>query len=233
VTTRAPRPRPGIIELLRAAGGPPRARRETVLLTLVGLGCAFASSAAFFLHVFGWVRMPFFVNFFGMPAIVLMLIVGLYSWQRRLPFWRRFRAGLLAGALGLVAYDVGRYSIYKSGIFNYDPFHAIPKLGALITGQPAAAQVSLYAGWTYHFWNGFSFAIIYALIAGPAGWGWGVAWAMILETVMLITYPTFLQVKADAPFLVISLFGHFCYGTVLGLTVRRAAAESITQAVRA
>ncbi len=223
VPTKSP---PGIIARLSAAGGPPRSRTETILLTLVGLGCASASSAAFFLHVFGWVRMPFFVNFVGMPAIVLMLVLGLYSWQRRLPFWRRFRAGVLAGALGLIVYDVIRFSIYKSGFLGFDPFHVIPHLGALITGQPPSADASLYAGWLYHIWNGFSFAIIYALVAGPARWGWGVAWAMILETGMLLSYPTFLQVQVDAPFLAISIIGHIAYGTVLGLTVRRAASES-------
>jgi hypothetical protein len=219
--------RPGLFALLNAAGGPPRARKETLILLCVALVAAFASSAAFFLHMFGLIRMPFFVNFFGMPIIVLMQIVGVYSWQRRLPFWRRFRAGLLAGVLGLMAYDITRYAIYKSGIFNYDPFHVIPKLGSLITGLSPAAPASLYAGWTYHFWNGFSYAIIYALVAGPAKWGWGVGWAMILETLMVLSYPTFLQVKMDAPFLAISFFGHFCYGTVLGLTVRRFAAEPL------
>jgi hypothetical protein len=216
---------PGIIAALRAAGGPPRARWETILLTSAGLACASLSSAAFFLHEFGWVRMPFLVNFFGMPAIVLMLVVGLYSWQRRLPFWLRLRAGWLAGTLGLIAYDSIRYSIYKSGFLGYDPFHAIPKLGSLITGQPASAAASVYAGWLYHTWNGYSFAIIYALAIGPAAWGWGVAWAMILETGMLLSYPTFLDVRVDAPFLAISIIGHLAYGTVLGLTVRSAARE--------
>jgi hypothetical protein len=217
--------RQGILQTLRAAGGPPRERRETILLTLVGLCCAFASSAAFFLHVFDLVRMPFFVNFFGMPAIVLMLVVGLYSWQRRLPFWGRFRAGVVAGVLGLCAYDLLRFAIYRSGIFGYDPFHAIPRLGSLIVGQPRSASAALYAGWLYHIWNGFSFAIIYALVIGPAPWGWGVAWAMILETGMLLSYPTFLDVRVDASFIAISLIGHLAYGTVLGLTLRHAAAE--------
>jgi hypothetical protein len=224
VTPPAPGDRPGLIALLNAAGGPPRARKETRILFATAILCGFASSAAFFLHMFGILRMPFFVNFFVMPIIVLMLIVGLYSWQRRLPFWRRLRAGLLAGFLGLIAYDITRVAIYKSGIFNYDPFHAIPKLGALVTGLTPEATSSIYVGWTYHIWNGFSYAIIYALVAGPAKWGWGVAWAMILETLMLLSYPTFLQVRMDLPFIAISLFGHFWYGTTIGLTVRRAAA---------
>ena len=225
MTAAPPKPTRGFIATLQVAGGPARPRWETRLLTAVGLLCGFASSIAFFLHVFGWVRMPFFVNFFGMPAIILMLVVGLYSWQRRLPFWRRLRAGLLAGALAVAAYDLIRYTVYKSAILSYYPFHAIPKLGALMTGQSPEASASLVAGWIYHFWNGFSFAIIYALALGPVRWGWGVLWAMLLEIGMVLSYPTFLDVVFSAPFLAISWIGHIAYGTVLGLVVRRAAAE--------
>ena len=87
-----PQVRKGIFARLNAAGGPARSRNETILLYGVAIACALASTAAFFLHVFGLVRMPFFINFVGMPAIILMMIIGLYSWQRRLPFWIRLRA---------------------------------------------------------------------------------------------------------------------------------------------
>jgi hypothetical protein len=217
--------RPGIIARLNAAGGPPRPRNETILLYVVGTACAFASTAAFFLHVFGVMRMPFFINFIGMPAIILMMIVGLYSWQRRLPFWRRLRAGIIAGALGLVAYDAVRFAIYKSELVTFYPFHALPRLGSLMTGEPPEAAVAIFAGWLYHIWNGFNFAIIYSLVAGPRAWGWGIAWAMMLEIGMLLSYPTFLAVKNDWSFRIVSMIGHIVYGAVLGLTVRRLAAE--------
>lgn len=217
--------RPGIIARLNAAGGPPRPRRETLLLYVVGVACAFASTAAFFLHVFGVMRMPFFINFVGMPAIILMMIIGLYSWQRRLPFWLRLRAGIVAGLLGLLAYDAVRFAIYSSGILAFYPFHALPRLGSLMTGEPPEAAAAIVAGWLYHIWNGFNFAIIYALVAGPASWGWGVAWAMMLEVGMLLSYPTFLAVKDDWAFRIVSMVGHIVYGTVVGLTVRRIARE--------
>lgn len=169
--------------------------------------------------------MPFFINFVGMPAIILMMIVGLYSWQRRLPFWRRLRAGIIAGALGLLAYDAVRFAIYSSGLLSFYPFHALPRLGSLMTGEPPEAAAAIFAGWLYHIWNGFNFAIIYALVAGPAAWGWGVAWAMMLEIGMLLSYPTFLQVKDDWAFRLVSLIGHIVYGAVIGLTVRRLARE--------
>lgn len=212
-----------ILRVLDAAGGPARPASETRLLWTFALLAASASTTAFFLHVWGYVQMPFFVNFFGLPAIMVMMTVGLYSWYRRLPFWRRLRSGIIAGALGLVAYDVIRIAVYQSKVLAYDPFHAVPRLGALITGQPATAPASWYAGWIYHFWNGFSFAIIYALVAGPVAWGWGVAWAMMLEIGMLLTYPTFLDVQLAAPFIGVSWIGHMAYGTVLGRTVKRLA----------
>jgi hypothetical protein len=200
-----------------------RRQFETLALSAVGLACAAASSAAFFLHILGWVRMPFFINFVGLPAIVLMLVVGLYSWNRRLPFWRRFSAGAVAGITGLLAYDLVRLTVYSSHLLDYYPFHAIPILGSLITGQPATAVSSVLAGWLYHIWNGFSFAIIYALLAGPAHWWWGVAWAMLLEIGMLLSYPSFLAIQASASFVTVSLIGHAAYGVALGVTVRRLA----------
>jgi hypothetical protein len=165
--------------------------------------------------------MPFFVNFIGMPLIILMMIVGLYSWQRRLPFWIRLRAGIIAGLLGLIAYDVVRFGIYQSGVIEFYPFHALPRLGSLITGVPPEATPAIFAGWLYHIWNGFNFAIIYALVAGAAMWYWGVAWAMLLEIGMLATYPTFLAVRDDWAFRTVSLIGHIVYGITIGVTVRR------------
>jgi hypothetical protein len=196
---------------------------ETFALMVVGLACAAASSAGFFLHMLGWVRMPFFINFVGLPAIILMLVVGLYAWNRRLPFWRRFSAGVTAGAAGLLAYDLVRYAVYRSQVLDYYPFHAIPILGSLITGCAATATSSVLAGWLYHVWNGFSFAIIYALIAGPARWVWGVVWAMVLEVGMLLTYPSFLAIQASAAFVAVSLVGHAAYGAAIGVTAHRLA----------
>jgi len=196
-----------------------RPRVEAVALTIVGLACAFASSVAFWLHMFGLVPMPFSINFVGRPAIVLMLIVGLFAWRRQLSFWKRFRAGIVDGTTGLIAYDGVRWAIYSSHLLDFYPFQTHRVFGYLITGQPAGTDAAAWAGWLYHFWNGFSFATVYALVAGPARWYWGLAWAMLLEAAMLLTYPTFLDIKLNAAFVGISLIGHAAYGIALGVTV--------------
>jgi hypothetical protein len=196
-----------------------RQHAETAALTIVGLACALASSAAFWLHMLGLVPMPFFINFVGRPSIVLMLIVGLFAWHRQFLFWKRFRAGLVGGAIALMAYDGIRFAIYSSHLLDFYPFQTHRVFGYLITGQPPGTDAAAFAGWLYHFWNGFSFAIIYALIAGPARWYWGLAWAMLLEAAMLLTYPTLLDIKMNAAFVGISLIGHTAYGIALGLAV--------------
>jgi hypothetical protein len=201
------------------------ARTETLALTVVGLACALVSSAAFWLHMLGWVKMPFFVNVIGWPSIVLMLIMGLFSWQRKLSFWKRFRAGIVGGAAALLAYDGIRFGIYSLNIFEFYPFQSHRIFGYLITGQPASSQAAAISGWLYHFWNGFSFAVIYALIAGPARWYWGWVWAMVLETAMLFTYPTLLDIGLNAGFVAVSLIGHTAFGVALGLTVSRMVRE--------
>jgi hypothetical protein len=198
-----------------------RARQENLALTLVGLACALVSSAAFWLHMLGLVRMPFFVSVVGWPSILLMLIIGLFSWQRDLSFWKRFRAGLLGGAAALLAYDGIRFGVYALGLFDFYPFQTHRIFGFLITGQPATSQAAAVAGWLYHFWNGFSFALIYALVAGPARWYWGWVWAMALEVAMLFTYPSLLDIRMGIPFVAISLIGHTAYGVALGVTVSR------------
>jgi len=149
----------------------------------------------------------------------LLLILGLFAWHRQLSFWKRFRAGVAGGAMALLAYDGIRFAIYASNLLDFYPFQTHRIFGYLITGESPASEAAAIAGWLYHFWNGFSFAIIYALIAGPASWYWGVAWAMILEVAMLFTYPTLLDIKMSTGFVGVSLIGHTAYGAALGLTV--------------
>jgi hypothetical protein len=197
------------------------------VLILVGIGCALSSTTAFFLHVAGWVPMPFFLTVAGLPLVVLLLIVGLYARRRRLPFWLRFRAGLLAGVVGLLAYDLVRLALFRSGLVEAYPFHALPLFGAIVTGLEPTTGAALAAGWAYHLWNGMNFAILYALIAGPARWWWGVAWAGLLELAMLWAYPSFLAIRANADFVAMSAVGHGAYGVAIGLTVERWARERV------
>ena len=120
-------------------------------LTAVGVACALASSAAFWLHMLGLVQMPFFINVIGLPSIILMLILGLFSWQRDLSFWKRFRAGIAAGALALLAYDGIRFCIYVANLLDFYPFQTHRIFGYLITGEPPTSQAAEIGATTASF----------------------------------------------------------------------------------
>ncbi|HET6213422.1 MAG TPA: hypothetical protein VFE14_11190, partial [Micromonosporaceae bacterium] len=91
--------------------------------------------------------------------------------------------------------------------------------GQFMTG--ASGPGSAAAGWAYHVSNGWTFGIAYAVVAGPARWWWGIAWAMLLELAMLLVYPVLFQIRYVEPFIAVSVTGHVLYGSVLGLWCRR------------
>lgn len=178
---------------------------------------------AFVLDVAGWIRMPFTLTFVSLPGLLVVVVVAVYA--RRADealVWGRLKHGLWAGLAGTLVYDVVRGLVQLSGVFQYDAFRAIPLFGSLITGREPESSLAVLAGWVYHFWNGISFAVIYALNAAGKHWLWGLAWAMFLEAAMVLTYPIAFGVpRSDPGFLTISVLGHAAYGIVLGLWIQR------------
>lgn len=167
--------------------------------------------------------MPAAVSFVAVPGGLGLAILGVVARKRhQQQFLRLLVLGTWAGLLGTCAYDGWRWLAQSSGWFSYDGFRAIPIFGSLMLGLPAHDLAAQLAGWFYHFWNGISFGIFYALIAGSARWFWGLAWGMSLEGLMILSYPALFGVPlSNVSFWVISLSGHAVYGTILGLLVQR------------
>ena len=84
------------------------------------------------------------------------------------------------------------------------------------------------AGGLWHFWNGATFGIIYALIIGRGRWWYGIIWASIIEIGMMFA-PYLIMMKG--PFgiehmdgynlFTITLLAHIAFGAVLGILVQR------------
>ena len=192
-------------------------------LTLLVLGCTAAGIGAFLLDVAGIVAMPWTLSFVSLPALVVVVAIGVWA-QRvaRQPFFNRLAVGVIAGFIATLAYDGVRLAIQETAPLDYDGFRSISIFGSLILSKPETALDARIAGWTYHFWNGISFGVMYALVAGPARWYWGLAWGMALEMMMIGIYPVAFAIKrSDPAFLAISMTGHAAYGAVLGLTAER------------
>ncbi len=193
------------------------------ILTVVVIGASGMGISAFLLDVAGVIAMPWTLSFVSFPALLAVLGIGVWAQRvERYRFLNRLVVGFAAGLIGTLVYDLVRIAAQASMLFDYNAFTAIHIFGSLILDRPETALDARIAGWTYHFWNGISFGVIYALIAGSAKWYWGLAWGMMLEVIMIGVYPVAFSVqRTDPAFLSISLIGHAAYGVVLGALCSR------------
>jgi hypothetical protein len=186
---------------------------------------ASTSGAAILAHVFLGVPLAFTVPFVVLPSAALLVGVILRrrgSADRLHAFSEVMAAGALWGLVATVAYDAIRPALTWVFGFRFDPYLAISIFGQLMTGLEPSDPLSLAAGWTYHFWNGISFGMMFALLRPKGGEWWGLLWAMTLQGLMMLAYPAFLKARLDDPgFLLTGLVGHGFWGLVLGGGLRR------------
>jgi hypothetical protein len=87
---------------------------------------------------------------------------------------------------------------------------------------------ALMAGALWHFWNGATFGIVYALVIGKGKWWYGMIWAFIIEIGMMLA-PYLIMMKG--PFgiehmdgynlFTITLLAHLAFGALLGILVQK------------
>jgi len=119
------------------------------------------------------------------------------------------------------AYDLTRLALVAVLGMDLRPFEAVPLFGQLLTGAPAHSPVAVAVGVAYHLSNGVGFGVAFAMVAGRRGIGAGVAWALVLEAIMLTLYPGWLDIRSIREFASVSMLGHVAYGGVLGWMARR------------
>ena len=127
-------------------------------------------------------------------------------------------AGLWAGGLATLAYDVARIPVAYAGV---PVFKAISYFGTVLVGVESPTPLSEALGWGYHLTNGVSFGLMYAaLVRKPRVYS-AVVWGLTLEAVMLLTpYAEVFGYRRDAKFLAVTIGAHVVYGLVLWLALR-------------
>jgi hypothetical protein len=130
--------------------------------------------------------------------------------------------GAVSGLLATVVYDAVRPLLKWMFHFAYSPYRAMPIFGMLITGRPESDPLAIALGWVYHFWNGISFGIMFALLWPKGGAIAGLVWGLGLQCLMMVAYPHLLAIRlADPGFLAMGLVGHSLWGVVLGESIRQ------------
>lgn len=180
------------------------------------------SGLVILVHALGWVTLTYTVRL--LAPLTAFVFIALLVWTRRGSedvFLNRLAAGLLAGVVGLVAYDLVRLAFLVVHL-PFNPFRPIEVYGLLILDRYQDTTLTKTVGWAFHIWNGLAFALMYTLSLGRGRLGWALAWSMTLEVAMLASYPSLFGIIRDWAFVVVTMAGHTAYGIGLHATARRA-----------
>lgn len=158
-------------------------------------------------------------------TMAIVLLVGRMLGRRtgnaiRASLNKALLAGAISGTLATLAYDLFRYLLIEVVGFTYWPFDIFSIFGQALVGAGYSGPWVAAAGFGYHVLNGVGFGTAYAVWFGRRGVWAGIAWALVLEGLMVSVYPGWLDLKALDEFLQVSALGHLVYGAVLGYTAR-------------
>lgn len=147
-----------------------------------------------------------------------MLAVGIGVAARRVdPDLRRVvRVGAVAGLVGTLAYDLFRVPfVFGLGMRLLSP---IESYGVLLLGAGGSSGLTDVAGWGYHVLNGMAFSVAYAVVLRGRHWGFGVAWALVLESGAVFS-PFASAYALDGKYAAIALayLAHVPYGIAVGV----------------
>jgi hypothetical protein len=208
----------------RTATRPPRFRGAPLPLrvAVVGAAVALCTGAGLVAYFVSGLSLPIGIGL----AFVVSATVGVIVWRRldagqRTSARQRAWAGLRAGLVATVAYDVTRFAVVAIFHLHVKPYAAIPLFGQLLINVPADTGAALVVGLFYHVTNGACFAIAYTMLAGTRGVLAGIGFALVLEAFMLTFYPGWLNVQAIGEFFSMTILGHVAYGATLGGLSRR------------
>lgn len=164
-------------------------------------------------------------KYFLLPAIAVLIMIGLLSWKLQPAVGRSIVWGGLAGIIATVGLEVIRIAGFKMG---YMPGNLPRLMGVLLLDRFALGPslASDVAGWAYHFWNGASFGIIYVLILGASRRWVGLLYGIILGFGFLVSPVVvslgvgYFGLQFSMGFPITVLAGHAVFGLMLGALAR-------------
>ncbi len=200
-----------------------------LLLVIIILILAGISPNLFPLAQSGYKSLYFLGTRILIPSILIMgvIILIIFSQTYR-DLSTQIKSGFIAGIAATLALEIVRVTGFKMGMMPGD----MPKLmGVLITDRFAQGPGfwSNVAGWSYHFWNGITFGLIYSLIFGRGRIWLALLYAILIGTGFMVSPATTttgigafgLQFKDGYQFLTIVILAHLAFGTVMGWIILR------------
>ncbi|MFV2035192.1 MAG: hypothetical protein ACC631_08810, partial [Halocynthiibacter sp.] len=177
------------------------------------------SAGALVLKVTGLMQMQTSVLYVFLPCA--FFLIGVW-WTARPGKYEEVGSAILLGSVaGLAAtfaYDLIRIPFL---ILGQRVFMTIDTYGMWIMDASVSTGLTDVVGWTYHYANGITFGIIFALFLRGQHVIWAVLYAIFLETINLITpFTEIFGLSTNLSAIGILYLGHVAYGLPLGFMVR-------------
>lgn len=174
--------------------------------------CCIPSGGALLLKVWGIKSMAW-----GGLLFLACLPVLLLGYRMDSDLARDLRLGIWGGTLGTLGYDLVRVPLHLAGFRVFAPIQAY---GVWLLDADRSSLATEVVGWLYHFSNGISFGIMYALWMGRRHWAWGLLWGLSLEAIVLSTpFARIFHMQGNYQAIAIAYAAHLAYGFPLGYVV--------------
>ncbi len=221
--------------------------RIELSLTIIVIILSGASASLLLLPPLGIIPYASFRDVVIIPSVVIIFAIGILSRSKFPRISNRLFIGMAAGAIASFALEAIRIPAYM--FTKWIPMDSMISLPGLLltekitmlsevkqTIMQSGVPMNLYhapldaflVGGLWHFWNGATFGIIYALLIGKGKWWYGMIWAVVIEMVMMVA-PYLIIMKG--PFgiehmdgyniFVITLIAHLAFGAILGILVQK------------
>lgn len=119
-------------------------------------------------------------------AVLIVLVITFLAALKWFDIARLAINGIVAGLLSTVVLEILREAGFRIGFMPGD----IPRLmGVLMLNQFASGPDtwSDLSGWSYHFWNGASFGLIFSLLLGKSKIWQGILYGLLIAVVFMIS----------------------------------------------
>ncbi len=193
-----------------------------LLLLIVGI-----SPNLFVISQAGYANLSYLSVMFLIPSVVLFIIIYiLNNFIGLKDLNRQIKNGLIGGLLATIGLEIIRETGFYLGGMPGD----LPKLmGVFLLDRFALGPniLSNIAGWSYHFWNGAAFGIIYSILFGQGKIWLGILYGIFIglgfmvSPVVIALGVGYFGANFGCGFPVTVILAHLAFGVLLGWYVFR------------
>ena len=159
-------------------------------------------------------------------AFLLCAVAGVAAWRGHRRLYNRLLAGAAAGFVATFGLEAVRGISFH--VFEGMPGDLPRLLGVLLMDRfmLGPSVLSDVVGWTYHFWNGASFGIIFAVLFPRRSILWALVYAQVIGIGFLLSPAVeslgigFMGLEMPSMPATVAL-SHLAYGLILGALCHR------------